>query len=198
MAMNRAVETSDPRTDAELLAASGARSEAAFRVLYDRFERRVFRYVSTFIRQPALAEEVVIDTMTAVWHGAAGFGGTSRASTWIFGIARHKALDAVRKSASANRTAGVSLDAIEEIEDEAATPAADAERVSGSREMQRALAQLSADHREILRLAFYEELPYDDIAALLAIPQNTVKTRVFYAKQQLKRELARLGAEAST
>ncbi len=58
---------------------------------------------------------------------------------------------------------------------------------------QRALAALSRDHQEILRLVFYEELPYEDIATLLAIPTNTVKTRVFYAKQQLKRQLERLG-----
>jgi len=89
--MNRATETSDAPTDAQLFADTAAGDQAAFRVLYDRFERRVFRYVCTFIRQPALAEEVVIDTMTAVWHGAARFTGASRASTWIFGIARQGA-----------------------------------------------------------------------------------------------------------
>jgi hypothetical protein len=55
--------------------------------------------------------------------------------------------------------------------------------------------QLSDDHQEILRLAFYEDLPYEEIAALLSIPDNTVKTRVFYAKQQLKRCLDRLGEQ---
>jgi RNA polymerase sigma-70 factor, ECF subfamily len=193
--MNRMTQTSDLPSDAELLAASASGNEAAFRVLYDRFERRVFRYVCTFIRQPTLAEEVVIDTLTAVWHHAAKFTGASRASTWIFGIARHKALDALRKIA--NRSDAVSLDEIDEIEDDAATPSASADRASGAREMQRALAKLSDDHREILRLAFYEELPYDEIATLLAIPANTVKTRVFYAKQQLKRELARFGVEVT-
>ena len=47
--------------------------------------------------------------------------------------------------------------------------------------MQRAIAQLSADHQEILRLAFYEDLPYAEIAALLAIPDNIVKTCVYLA-----------------
>jgi RNA polymerase sigma-70 factor (ECF subfamily) len=193
--MNRSTETADLPTDAQLLADTAAGNQAAFRVLYDRFERRVFRYVCTFIRQPTLAEEVVIDAMTAVWHGAPKFTGASRASTWIFGIARHKALDALRKNA--NRSDAVSLDEIDDIEDGRASPSADADRASGAREMQRALAKLSDDHREIVRLAFYEELPYDDIATLLAIPANTVKTRVFYAKQQLKRELTRLGVEVT-
>jgi RNA polymerase sigma-70 factor (ECF subfamily) len=58
---------------------------------------------------------------------------------------------------------------------------------------QRALTALSPEHQEILRLVFYEELPYEEIAALLSIPTNTVKTRVFYAKQHLKQQLERLG-----
>jgi len=91
----------------------------------------------------------------------------------------------------------VSLDEVDDIEDDSDTPTTSAERESGAREMQRALAKLSDDHREIVRLAFYEELPYDEIATLLAIPSNTVKTRVFYAKQQLKRELSRLGVEVA-
>jgi RNA polymerase sigma-70 factor (ECF subfamily) len=52
-----------------------------------------------------------------------------------------------------------------------------------------ALTTLSSDHREILHMAFYEELSYSEIAELLGIPVNTVKTRVYYAKQQLKKNL---------
>jgi RNA polymerase sigma-70 factor (ECF subfamily) len=59
----------------------------------------------------------------------------------------------------------------------------------------RALAMLSKEHQEVLRLAFYEELPYEEIAALLSIPTNTVKTRVYYAKQQLKKHLEQLGQQ---
>ena len=61
--------------------------------------------------------------------------------------------------------------------------------------MRRALSQLSQDHQEVLRLAFFEELPYEEIALLLEIPDNTVKTRVFYAKQQLRRVLEGSGLE---
>jgi RNA polymerase sigma-70 factor (ECF subfamily) len=148
--------------------------------------------VRTFVRSETLAEDVVIETMTAVWRGAQGFARSSRVSTWIFGIARHKALDAIRKSTHEM----VSLDAADGVEDTAENAAQSAERGSNAREMLRALELLSDDHREVLRLAFYEELPYDEIAALLAIPTNTVKTRVFYAKQQLKRQLEDLGIES--
>ena len=190
--MNRSSTSPDSQTDADLLSATAAGNRDAFHVLYGRFERRVYRYVCTFVRQPTLAEDVVIDTMTAVWRGAQAFNGSSRVSTWILGIARHKALDALR---SGTREM-VPLDEIDGVEDTTETAAQSAERSSSAREVLRALALLSDDHREVLRLAFYEELPYDEIATLLAIPSNTVKTRVFYAKQQLKRQLQMLGMES--
>ena len=55
------------------------------------------------------------------------------------------------------------------------------------------MACLTHEHREILRLVFYEELPYEEISILLGIPTNTVKTRVYHAKQRLKEQLQRLG-----
>lgn len=190
--MNRSSIPPDSQSDADLLSASAAGDKHAFHLLYDRFERRVYRYVRTFVRSETLAEDVVVDTMTAVWRGAQGFTESSRVSTWIFGIARHKALDAVRKVAHET----LSLEAADGVADSAESAAESVERGSNAREMARALALLSDDHREVLRLAFYEELPYDDIATLLAIPTNTVKTRVFYAKQQLKRQLEHLGIES--
>ena len=51
------------------------------------------------------------------------------------------------------------------------------------------VCELSHEHREVLQLAFFEELGYEEIASLLGIPENTVKTRVYYAKRQLKAHL---------
>jgi len=180
-------------SDIELLAATATGATAPFERLYDRYERRVYNYVRTFVRQPALAEEVVIDTMLAVWRGARTFDKGSRVSTWILGIARHKALDAVRKAG--RQAEGVALDQAEELADTAETAAEGIDRGDTALLMLRAMAKLSADHQEILRLAFYEELPYADISALLGIPDNTVKTRVYYAKQQLRGCLEKLGVE---
>jgi RNA polymerase sigma-70 factor (ECF subfamily) len=193
--MNLAVDLPDQAAvkDIDLLAAAGSGDPAAFELLYDRYERRVYNYVRSFVRQPALAEEVVIDTMLAVWHGARSFTRASRVSTWILGIARHKALDAVRKAG--RQGADLALDQAETLVDPAESPVDGIDRTVNAQLMQRAIAQLSTDHQEILRLAFYEDLPYAEIAALLAIPDNTVKTRVYYAKQQLRGCLEKLGLE---
>ena len=173
--------------DRALLATIAAGDKSAFETFYARYERRVYNYIRTILRQPAAAEEMVVDAMMAVWHGAKGFNGTSRVSTWVLGIARHKALDAVRKG---DRTAkDVTLDDDFDLVDDASGPADATDSLFRAKMVRRAMAELSIDHQEILRLAFFEELSYEEIASVLAIPDNTVKTRVFYAKQQLRRLL---------
>jgi RNA polymerase sigma-70 factor, ECF subfamily len=176
--------------DHELLTAVAAGDQSAFERLYERFEKRAFQYALSIVRDRFVAEEVLVDAMTSVWHGAGRFNGQSQVSTWILGIARHKALDALRKHAK-NRQDDP-LEESGELVDELETPAESLERASSANLTRRALGLLTADHQEILRLAFFEELPYEDIAALLSIPLNTVKTRVHYAKQHLKRHLAEL------
>lgn len=165
--------------------------QSVFERLYHLYEKRVYQYVFTLVNDQTLAEDIVEETMMAVWRRAGTFSGTSRVSTWIFGIARHKALDAIRRSVRQHRE--VDLDGAVDLPTQEDSPFDDVHRKQMESLTQRALATLSRAHQEVLRLVFYEELPYEEIAVLLSIPTNTVKTRVFYAKQQLKRQLERLG-----
>jgi RNA polymerase sigma-70 factor (ECF subfamily) len=177
--------------ESDLLAAVAAGKQSAFERLYGLYEKRVFQYVCTLVFDSTLAEEIVGDTMMAVWRGAGTFGHNSRVSTWIFGIARHKALDAMRRSGRQHRE--VELDGVMDLPSRQEGPIDRVHRQQVASITQRALTALSPEHQEILRLVFYEELPYEEIAALLSIPTNTVKTRVYYAKQHLKQQLERLG-----
>jgi RNA polymerase sigma-70 factor (ECF subfamily) len=177
-----------------LLTSAAAGNKVAFSRLYERYERRVFNYVRGLVKQPALAEDVTIEAMIAIWDGARRFGGASRVSTWIFGIARHKAIDALRKRGNRLEAAPMPSDIELASEDD---PELDVERIDDASAMAAAIARLSSEHQEILRLAFFEDLPYGDIAKLLDIPDNTVKTRVYYAKRQLKRHLATAGIGAA-
>ena len=177
----------DDEHERALVARSAQGDRDAFGRLYRRYEARIYGYVRNIVGDATLTEDLVVETMTVVWHSARTFGGASRVSTWILGIARHKAIDAVRARARLPALAPVTAAA--EVECPAAGPAdiAHGERLAAL--TQRALALLTTEHREALRLAFYEELPYEEIAALVGIPANTVKSRVFYAKQALKRHL---------
>jgi RNA polymerase sigma-70 factor, ECF subfamily len=178
-------------SESDLLAAVAAGEQLAFERLYGLYEKRIFQYVCTLVIDSALAEEVVGDTMMAIWRGAGTFTRASRVSTWIFGIARHKALDAMRRSGRQQRE--VDLDGAADLPHTQENPIDNVHRKQVASLTQHALTALSPEHQEILRLVFYEELPYEEIARLLSIPTNTVKTRVYYAKHHLKQHLERLG-----
>ena len=175
--------------DSDLLAAIASGEQSAFERLYKLYEQRVYQYVCTLVYDPPLAEEIVGDTMLAIWRGAGTFARTSRVSTWIFGIARHKALDAMRRTGRQQREAP--LDEVVDQVHPQESPIEGVHRQQLAVVTQQALAKLSREHQEVLRLVFYEDLPYDEIAGLLSIPPNTVKTRVYYAKQHLKQILER-------
>jgi RNA polymerase sigma-70 factor (ECF subfamily) len=179
-------------TDSDLIKACVPNNEEAFAILYQRYEKRVFQYLMTIMNEANLAEETLVEVMLALWKGLNSFQGQSKVSTWIFGIAHHKAVDALRKVTSQQRGRMPLEDIVENTESNE-NPLNEAQHKRMAALTNQGLMTLSPDHREILHMAFYEELSYSEIAALLDIPVNTVKTRVHYAKQQLKKSLLRQG-----
>jgi RNA polymerase sigma-70 factor, ECF subfamily len=183
------------RGEHALVDAIAAGDRHAFEKLYRLYDRRVFKYISSLVHNPATAEELVVDTMLAVWKGADRCEKSSRISTWIFGIARHKALDALRRLGRSAHLAP--LDDAVEVATADPSPLDHAETRSAGEITRRAFDCLSSEHREVLYLAYFADTPYEQIATLLALPHNTVKTRVFYAKQKLREHLERLTSAES-
>lgn len=163
----------------DLLARVSRRDETSFQRLYEEFSRRIFAYALTLLRDRYLAEEVVQETMITVWDRASTYTGSSCVSTWIFGIARHKAYDILKEEKKAGRTP----EAVDTIED----PAPGIERQA---RVQGAIAGLPPEQREIVFLTFYENLHYRAIAELLGIPEGTVKSRMYHAKRKLAEALS--------
>lgn len=177
-----------------LLQRVAARDRKAFEALYHLYYRRLFGYVFKLTRRPELVEEVVNDVLLAVWQGAGRFDGRSRPSTWVFGIAYHKALKALAR-------AGVRAGAAEE-ERAAAEPAdpEGPESLMARRELQsvlgRALATLSPEQRAVVELTYVYGCSYQEIAATIGCPVNTVKTRMFHARRKLRDLLPGLGVSS--
>lgn len=181
-------------TDNELLERTALGDMAAFENMYRRFETKIYHYILSSIHDDTTAQELLAEVMVAVWKGAKNFKGDSQVSTWIFGIARHKILDAIR-SRTRHQSDSVTLDQAMEVADPTENPEAKAARQDEADVVKQAMATLSQEHQEVLYMAFYEELPYQEISTLIGAPVNTVKTRVFYAKQQLKRALESRNSE---
>ncbi len=168
--------------------------KAAFRTLFETYGERVFRYVYRMVNDEGQAEEVTNDVMLEVWKGAHKFEGRSKASTWVLGIARHLALNAIR----GKQLVTVDLDDSPEATDGRESAATVRDRDTVKQNLRDALAKLSSDHREVVELAFFHGCSYQEVAEVMSCPENTVKTRMFHAKKQLRQALKHSGLDGMT
>ena len=170
---------------AKLLERIARQDEAAFRELYKAFSRRVFAYVLNMVKDHGRAEEILVDTMYEVWRNPARFRGDAQFSTWLIGIARNKALMAFR-----SRRPDELHDDLDDIAETAPsdTPDGFAELAAKQRSegVQVCMGKLSDEHRECMHLVFFEGLSIAEIAQIQGCPENTVKTRLFHARQKIK------------
>ena len=163
----------------------------AMQVLYARHHVRVFRFVVRLVRNEATAEDVISEVFLDVWRQAGRFEGRAAVSTWMLAIARFKALSALRRRPDEEldeETAGA-------IEDPSDDPGAALEKKDKSVLIRKCLTGLSAEHREIIDLVYYHEKSVEEVAQIVGIPENTVKTRMFYARKKLAELLKTAGIE---
>ena len=170
------------------------RDRGAFEELYREYGPRVFRFTVRMIRDETKAEEVTNDVMVEVWKSAGKFQGRSAASTWIFSIARHRALNAVRRKTIPTTNLDDSPEPLDESED----PLAATDESTTSNLLHTAIEHLSRDHREVIELTFFQGLNYKEIAQIIECPEGTVKTRMYHAKKQLGPLLTSMGVTATT
>ena len=155
----------------------------AFKTLHQAYQRRLFAYSMKMLDEEGAAEELCNDVMLDVWRQAGQFKGRSKLSTWVFGIAHNKALNALRSRARGN---DVSLDYAASTADARPGPDAAAERRDTREMLAAALGRLSREHREVVELTFYHGFSYEEIAQIVKCPVGTAKTRMFHAKQKLR------------
>lgn len=175
----------DPRTAAE----------RAMQTLYENFSLPVRNYVwKNWTQDAQLIEELVQDTLFEVWRQPERFRGESRFKTWLLSIARNKAVDRLRKcrpveeltehveeTLAADQPAIIDVIALEEIRTS----------LKGCMESLTASGRLSQAHREILHLAYVEDLDIAEMARIVQCPENTVKTRLHHARLRIKNCMSR-------
>lgn len=180
---------SAPTPDAALLTAIAAGDKRALRTLYARHHVRLFRFLVRLTDDPASAEELLSDVFLDVWRQAGRYEGRSQVSTWLIGIARNKALSARRR----RTTEPLDEETAMLIEDPADNPEVTLAKRETSAILNDCLAELSAAHREIVDLVYYHGKTIEEVAEIVGAPQNTVKTRMFYARKRLAELMAAKG-----
>lgn len=178
-------------SDELLIGRIAAGDRAAMRSLYARHSTRCFRFLIRLVRDEARAEDLMNDTFFDVWRQASGFEGRSSVSTWIFSIARFKALSAMRRRSESELEPEVA----EAVEDDADTPEITVQKASKAQALRRCLEKLSAEHREVVDLVYYHEKSVEEASEILGVPAATVKTRMFYARKKLAELMSAAGLE---
>lgn len=184
----RLMTSTNIESDEELLLRIGRQDKAALQELYQRYRQPLGSFLNRKIYANKLVDEAFNDVMFTVWQKANGFRGDSKASTWIFGIAYRVALSTARKETkhTRNRTDGDPSD-YEEVEE----THNDTSEVNES--LASAINKLKDKHKEVIELAYFHDKSLDEIANIIGIPLNTVKTRLFHARQYLKKEMRPTG-----
>ncbi len=156
----------------------------AFEELYRAYHPRLTRFVLNMTRRPTLTEEVLNDTMLVVWNRPDSYNGRSKLSTWIFAIAYRKALKAMRRQDVPLEDQQAELRQSDEV-----SPEDGLEQRQQQQILLGALAGLSKDHRTVVDLSYFHEMGYREIADIMDCPVDTVKTRMFHARRQLRTRL---------
>ena len=178
--------------DFDLVRQIAAGDDDALRELYAAHGQRLYAYAARVTGDPVVAEDVVQESLVAVWKSAGRFRGEGRVLAWLLSIVHHKALNAIRIQSP------VTLD--EQVDRLADTSPSPDERIALNeqrRQLRASLGRLSLEHRTVLELVFYQGLSLSEAAQICDCPVGTIKSRLSYAKTQLRGDLMRrgLGAE---
>jgi RNA polymerase sigma-70 factor (ECF subfamily) len=166
----------------------------AFEKLYTEYQKRLFRYFIRMVGSVEAAEELTTDVLVEIWKKAGEFRGLSKVSTWVFGIAHHKAMNRFRTKQIKTED----IESAAQVADANSTPEENAAQENLKGTIKRALTRLSAEHREVMELTFADGLSYQEIAEIMQCPINTVKTRMHYAKRHLEEILSSMGVNRET
>jgi RNA polymerase sigma factor (sigma-70 family) len=177
----RVREKSGDAKEALLIERVTQQDQRAFETLYRIYHPRLVRFMSLVTARSTIVEEALNDTMLVVWNRAHTFNGQCKVSTWIFAIA-------YRTVCKALRWQDTPVDPVDL--DDRASDGMGPEGMSNAREVQAALARaldgLSHEHRNVVVLTYFHDLPYAEIAQIMNCPVDTVKTRMFHARRKLR------------
>lgn len=178
--------------DADLIKRIARGDSLAMKTFYARHHVRLFRFLVRMTRREATAEELMNEVFLEIWRKAGGYEGRSAVTTWMLSIAHHKAISSLRKR---GEEALNEDDNGSEIADEDDDPEVALQKQNKAKALRACMEKLSAEHRTILDLVYYHDKSVMEASEVLGIPENTVKTRMFYARKRLAELMREVGLD---
>lgn len=174
----------------ELIAKACSGDEEAFRLIFERYARPILSFIYDMVDRRELAEELAQETFVRAFRGLDALKSSAKLSTWLFGIARNVALEALR---SRRKEAGQRrLDETEvlEMNDRRASPVDQLLDKELQSVMRRALAALDEDKRLVFTLKVFQQRSYEEIAEITGFSIAKLKTDLHRARIEMRRRLS--------
>ncbi len=167
----------------------GGAYEAAFGRLADRYERKVYRLCCSLLRDPDQAADAAQESLVRVWKALPRYDQRASLSTWIYTITRNRCLTAIGRRRETDSMSDPAVEqAVEAAQVSAPEPGQD--HLEVLRELVEALPER---YRSALTLFYYEEKSVAEVAAMLGLPEGTVKTNLHRARAMLRERVRALG-----
>jgi RNA polymerase sigma-70 factor, ECF subfamily len=162
--------------------------EQALAQLYDRYHRLIFSLALGIVNDRDTAEEITLDVFMRVWQKAETYRAEqAKVSTWLTHIARHHAIDVLRRRAvRVDQSAVHWEDVFSQVDSSQPDPQESAELSVRRERIHAALAQLPAEQKQALMLAYFGGYTQSQIAEILTQPLGTIKTRLRLAMQKVR------------
>jgi RNA polymerase sigma-70 factor (ECF subfamily) len=176
----------DVRDEMDLVCRSKAGDTTAFDELVNRHVQVVYNLALRLVGNVEDAWDLTQGTFLKAWRGIDGFDSRRRFFSWLYRIALNESLNLLR-----SRRPQEALD--ERIADPSPSPAALADEHERQEAVHAALMDLDEGHRKVIVLRHFADLSYAELSDVFGVPQKTIKSRLFTARQMLGRILERRG-----
>lgn len=193
-------EDLDETSDEELLRRFNEGDADAFEALVRRYERPLYNFILRSVRRKERADELLQDVFLKVVQRSTDFKGNSKLSTWLYTIARNLCIDHSRKMVFRRHKSldapGRSGDSEEgpTLLDRTAADGPTADRAAIAQDLQRRIAEaveeLPEEQKEVFLLRQVQGMAFKEIAEVVGVPENTIKSRMRYALERLQRALS--------
>lgn len=186
------------QTDKELMLAAKNGNAEPFGVLFDRYHQRLFEFFYRLGRDAASSEDLVQEVFLRMLRYRNTFRADSEFRAWMYGIARTVRIDRFRRQKAETTLAEDDVPTSNSYRDLASGPFHQVEVEERAELLHRALLRLPVEKRELLVLARFQELRYEQIGSLLGIDVGTVKVRVHRAMVELREIIRKMSNERAT
>ena len=176
------------RTAEEAYEAFCAGDESGFDQLMREFQQSLVYFLHGYVHSPEAAEDLAEDTFVELLLHKGRFRGQSSFKTFLFSVARHKAIDHLRHE---KRRPAVPLDDVTERSDDAMGPEELYLVGEQGAEIAKAIQAIPREYQEVLRLLYLDRLRYDEIALVMRKSKKQIDNLAYRARQALKTSLGR-------